>query len=157
MNITENNTYEMTNVISYRGKVTQQQLSVIMNEINTIIQEKGASKTGPNVSATFAVEMEGGQPVMDVEILVPVDREISLPSGYKFKPLFRLCDAVKIRHEGNPAMLQNSVNELMGYVRNNGLTPITPGYNVTIKEPTGPSDADGLIVDMYVGVTRSVL
>jgi len=33
MNITENNTYEMTNVISYRGKVTQQQLSVIMNEI----------------------------------------------------------------------------------------------------------------------------
>jgi len=40
MNITENNTYEMTNVISYRGKVTQQQLSVIMNEINTIIQEK---------------------------------------------------------------------------------------------------------------------
>lgn len=35
--ITENAKYEIKNVISYRGRVTQQQMARIMNDINQII------------------------------------------------------------------------------------------------------------------------
>lgn len=157
MNITENCKLEMENVISFRGKVTQQQMSQIVKEMEQIISENSAEKKGSSATATFAVESNGSQPMMDIEILIPLNKEIHVPSDYKFKPIFRLNNAVKIRHQGNPAMLQNSANELMKYIADHQLTPITTGYNVTVQEPTNQNDVDSLIVDMYVGVSDNIL
>lgn len=157
MNITENCKLEMENVISFRGKVTQQQMPQIIKEMEQIIYENSAGKKGPSVTATFAIENNGSQPIMDIEILIPLNKEIRVPSDYKFKPIFRLNNAVRIRHQGNPAMLQNSANELMKYIADHKLTPITTGYNVTVQEPTNPNDVDSLIVDMYVGVSDNIL
>lgn len=157
MNITENCKLEMENVISFRGKVTQQQMSQIVKEMEQIISENSAEKKGFSATATFAIENNGSQPIMDIEILIPLNKEIHVPSDYKFKPIFRLNNAVKIRHQGNPAMLQNSANELMKYISDHQLTPITTGYNVTVQEPTNQNDVDSLIVDMYVGVSDNIL
>lgn len=157
MNITENCKLEMENVISFRGKVTQQQMSQIVKEMEQIISENSAEKKVFSATATFAIENNGSQPIMDIEILIPLNKEIHVPSDYKFKPIFRLNNAVKIRHQGNPAMLQNSANELMKYISDHQLTPITTGYNVTVQEPTNQNDVDSLIVDMYVGVSDNIL
>lgn len=157
MNITENCKLEMENVISFRGKVTQQQMSQIVKEMEQIISENSAEKKGSSATATFAIENNGSQPIMDIEILIPLNKEIHVPSDYKFKPIFRLNNAVKIRHQGNPAMLQNSANELMKYIADHQLTPITTGYNVTVQEPTNQNDVDSLIIDMYVGVSYNIL
>ncbi len=157
MNITENCKLEMENVISFRGKVTQQQMSQIVKEMEQIISENSAEKKGFSATATFAIENNGSQPIMDIEILIPLNKEIHVPSDYKFKPIFRLNNAVKIRHQGNPAMLQNSANELMKYISDHQLTPITTGYNVTVQEPTNQNDVDSLIVDMYVDVSDNIL
>lgn len=157
MNITENCKFEMENVISFRGKVTQQQMSQVVKEMEQIISENSAEKNGYSVTATFSIENNGSQPIMDIEVLIPLNKEIRVPSDYKFKPIFRLNNAVKIRHQGNPAMLQNSANELMKYIADHKLTPITTGYNVTVQEPTNPNDIDSLIVDMYVGVSDNIL
>lgn len=94
---------------------------------------------------------------MDIEVLIPLDKRISVPSGYTFKPIFRLNNAVKIRHIGNPATLQNSANELMRYITDNELMPITAGYNVTVQELVNQTDIENLIVDMYVGVCDNKL
>ena len=95
--------------------------------------------------------------MLDVEILIPLDKEISVSAPYMIKPVFRLRNAVKIRHKGNPALMQNTANELMEYIKNKGLMPITAGYNVTVQEPTSPTDVDSLIVDIYVGVSDNIL
>lgn len=58
---------------------------------------------------------------------------------------------------GNPALMQNTANELMAYIKNKGLMPITAGYNVTVQEPSSPTDMDSLIVDMYIGVSDNIL
>ncbi len=42
--ITENVSLEMTNVLTYRGKITQQQMAVIIKEMNDIITANGAKK-----------------------------------------------------------------------------------------------------------------
>lgn len=157
MTITENNTLEMKNVVSFRGKVTQQKMEDVMRNFENLIHENKACKTGPTVTATYAVENEFGQSVMDIEVLIPVDKKIATYSDFKFKPLFRLNNAVKIRHEGNPAMLQNSANELMQYINSHDLMPITAGYNVTVREPASQNDVDNMIVDMYVGVCDNIL
>lgn len=53
MNITENCKFEMENVISFRGKVTQQQMSQVVKEMEQIISENSAEKNGYSVTATF--------------------------------------------------------------------------------------------------------
>ena len=155
--ITENAALEMTNVLSYRSKSTQRQLAMASKEIDELLKNNDAKKVGSSVSATFAIDTTGSEPMLDVEILIPLDKEISVSAPYMIKPVFRLRNAVKIRHKGNPALMQNTANELMEYIKNKGLMPITAGYNVTVQEPTSPTDVDSLIVDIYVGVSDNIL
>jgi len=156
-NILDNQTLEMANVLSLRGKMTQMELNTAMNNIGKVLKENGANKNGYVVTSTFAIEMVKNEQVMDIEILVPLDKEITAPDGYVFKKQFTLTNAVKIRHEGNPALMQNSGTTLMKYISDNGLTPITSGYNVTVKEPTSQADIENMIVDIYVGVSPNIL
>ena len=155
--ITENVALEMTNVLSYRNKSTQKQLVMVSKEIEELLKNNNAKKVGANVSVTFAIDTTGLEPMLDVEILIPIDKTISVSAPYTIKPVFRLRNAVKIRHKGNPALLQNTANELMEYIKNKGLIPITAGYNVTIQEISSPTDVDSLIVDIYVGVSDNIL
>ena len=129
--ITENVVLEMTNVLSFRGKVTQQQLNEISKEIETLIKSNNAHKKGGSVSATYAVDTTGTIPLIDMEL--------------------------KIRHEGSPVYLQNTANELMRYISEHGYTPATAGYNVTVKEPANQADINNMIVDIYIGVNDNIL
>lgn len=155
--IKENVSLEMENVLSYRGKVTQQQMVQITQEMQNLIESNGAHKTLHGVSATYGIENTGSAPMMEVEIMYPLDKPIAVSAPYVLKPVFRLRNAVKIRHTGNPALMQNAANELMVYIKDRGLMPITAGYNVTVQEPTSPTDIENLIVDMYVGVSDNIL
>lgn len=155
--IIENTSLEMENVLSFRGKVTQQQMVQITKEMQNLIESNNAHKTLSGVSTTFAIDTSSGNPMMDIEIMYPLDKSITVSAPYVFKPVFRLRNAIKIRHIGNPALMQNTANELMAYIKNKGLMPITAGYNVTVQEPSSPTDMDSLIVDMYIGVSDNIL
>ena len=154
MNITEHNTLELNNVLSYRGKITPRTMPEVIENMNLFIRSEHAKKKGPVVTATYGMELENGDPVADVEILIPMDKKINSSSEYSYKPIFKLCDAVKLRHCGAPEQLQSSADELMGYIHSNHLQPITTGYNIAVSPSESSSD---LIVDMYVGVSRNVL
>lgn len=155
--IEEHASLEMKNVLTYRGKINQRQMVDIVKEMNDIIATNNAGKTLPGVSATYEIIGQGTDALMDVEIMYPLDKQISAPSPYIIKPIFRLKNAIKIRHEGNPALLQESGNKLMNYISDKGLMPITVGYNVTVHEPTSLMDIDGLIVDLYIGICDNVI
>ena len=154
--ISEGNILELRNLISYRNKITQQQMAAIMNEMNEIISSYGAVKTGNPISTTFSVENNLSQPMMDIEILIPLNKTIPVPSGYSFKPIFRLNNAVKVRHTGNPATLQQSADELMKYISEKKLMPITSGYNVNLNEES-KVDIENFSMDIYVGVCDNIL
>ena len=152
-----NQTYEMNNVISYRAKMTQQEMNDTMNCLGTFIKDNGLTKSGCVTTTTFSVENVSGVQLMDIEILCPVDKACDVPQGFTFKPEFRLSNAAKITHKGSPANMQDSVNELVGYLNQNNLTPITSLYNVTVNEPKSPADIDSMVVDMYIGVSNNIL
>jgi hypothetical protein len=157
MEITENCTLEMENVLSFRGKMTQVQIPDRMKAIEELLNSTGAKRNGAVASATFAIEPNGSSPVLDVEILVPLDQKIAIPDGYVWKPRFYLTNAVKLRHADSLAMLQTSVNELNAYMERKRLTPITVGYNITVKEAASQQELDSMIVDIYVGVSPNQL
>ncbi|MDR1329151.1 MAG: AraC family transcriptional regulator, partial [Oscillospiraceae bacterium] len=60
-------------------------------------------------------------------------------------------------HTGNPAGIQSTVNELLAYIQQNGLQPITSGYNVTVKEAKTPLEVDEMVVDIYLGISPNIL
>lgn len=82
MNLIEHQTLEMWNVLSYRAKMTQQELQLKSREIEQLLQTTGAKRAGATATTTFSVEQGVNGPVMDVEFLLPLDREISLSAGY---------------------------------------------------------------------------
>ena len=157
MEITQDQTLEMQNLLSYRGRMTQQEFTAKAQEIERILQEHGVEKAAPIVTTTFSVEQGAMGPIMDAEILVPLNKEIPVPSGYVWKPRFLLTNAVKLHHVGHPSALQNSVNELNTYISEHHLVPITSGYNVTVKEPKTPLEMDVMEIDVYVGVNPNSL
>ena len=148
---------EMRNVLSYRTKMTQQELQAKSQEIEKLLQNSGAQRSAPAVTTTYSVEQGAGGTVMDIEFLVPLDREITAPNGYVWKPHFLLTNALRIRHIGNPATLQNSINELNAYITERRLVPITTGYNVTVKEAKTPQELDNMEIDVYVGISPNLL
>lgn len=155
--IFENQTLEMYNVLSYRGKMTQQQMNVKSQEISKLIELSGAHKNGFVATSTFSIEQAADGALMDVEILVPLDREIAVPAGYMWKPRFLLTNALMVRHVGNLSLLGAAVNELNAYILEHKLVPISTGYNVTVKEAKTPLELEQMEIEVYVGISPNIL
>ena len=157
MEIYEHQTLEMRNVLSYRSKMTQQQLQIKAQEIEAIISTAGTTRDGHTVTTTFSIEQQATGAILDTEILVPLDREITAPEGYNFKPHFLLTNAVMIKHIGHPSRLQQTIDELNAYIAACGLIPITSGYNVTVKEIMSIAEIDKMEINVYVGISPNIL
>lgn len=149
--IFENQKLEIEHLLSFRGKVTNDELEAIGRDMESAIQEAGARRNGYPVTATYGIE--GNK--MDVELLIPIDRSMSDTSKYHYKKQLKIVNAVVAKHIGNPTYLQQTCNELNQYIMDNGLTPITVGYSV--PQQVNATEMDKSIVNMYVGISPNVV
>lgn len=149
--------FKIENVLSLRKKMTQAEIHQEMMSIGNFLEQNSFKKNGPIVTATFAIEESFEQPLLDMEILVPIDKPAKLSGKYKLKDVFHLMNTVYARHEGNPNTLQNTYNELNQYISEKGLQPITAAYNVNVVDLNPGQSMDEMIVDVYIGVNPSIL
>ncbi len=119
----------VTNVLSYRGKVGKADLENIGKEMENYIQNAGAKRVWNPITATYAVEGD----VMDVEIFMPLDKSIKSTDKYVFKIQIKIVNAIVASYKGHPMRLQDTCNRLNQYMIEHNLQPITVGYNVTKK------------------------
>jgi effector-binding domain-containing protein len=147
----------MKNVLAIRKKMGQQEIQQTLVGMGNIIKDLGANKSGTVVTTTYAVEQAVTGPMLDMEILVPLNKEVTVSEPYIFKPLFHLKYAVYARHEGNPQLLQNTLDQMMAYIQENKLTQITSVYSVNINELKQGDSINGMVTDLYIGVNPSVL
>ncbi|WP_139903609.1 AraC family transcriptional regulator [Clostridium thermarum] len=145
------------NVISLRKKMAQHEVMSELEKLNKFIKERGAEKIAPVITTTFGVENSGFLQTIDIEILIPINKEIATDNEYKLKKDFYLTNALKVTHIGNLSMLQNTYNTLNRYIREKGMQPITSVYSITVKDITDSSNADESIIDLYIGVSPNVL
>jgi effector-binding domain-containing protein len=155
--IRESQELHMENVLSFRGKVTQSQMQEEMVKIGELLQELKVQKDGPIATATYAVEQSNVGQVMDIEILVPLDRVVNLPQPYIVKPIIKLVNALYIRHRGNPSKLQDTINRLNAYILENKRQVITATYNVTVKDAMRQEELEQMIIDVYVGCNPCIV
>ena len=155
--ITEHNTLNMNNLISFRSTLNQQGVFQAMKEIDMIVSESKTERNGSVVTTTYSRKMENGEMVMDVEILYPILQEIDLPMGYNFKPVFHLCNAIKMRYQGNTMKAQEAMKEFTLYITEHNLKPITSVYTVIAHEPKSKEDLDNYAMEVYVGISENIL
>ena len=160
MEFKENQIFEMKNVLSFRGKITQKILIDKRTEIDKLIKEFGAHAVHPPVTASFGVDHSSGEPVMDLEILIPLDKDVShevlvkqIP-GYRFKPLFRITNAVMLHNTGAGISIEESIKKLYSYISSRNMRPLTSLYNITFNDPDDPKD---LIVDLIIGIDPNII
>ena len=157
IHIEMNRELKLENVLSLRGKMTQSQVQQEMTALDKYLDDKEARKNGPIITATFSMEVCNEQPLIDMEILVPLASKIDVDKKYVFKEIFHLVNAVYARHKGNPATLQNTYNEMTKYINDNNLQQITVPYNVNIVDMQNTKSIDNIIIDIYIGINPSVL
>jgi effector-binding domain-containing protein len=90
----------------------------------------------------------------DIEFLVPVDKEFASSQYYVYKQLFRIVNAIKLRHEGDISSISDSVASLENYIEENKLSPIT-GYYFCFMQ--APASTLSNIIDIYVGINVNAL
>lgn len=153
--IIENQSFESENVLHYHGWVTQQQMNEIFAKADSMMNKYQAKNNGPVTTATRAVEMRDGQPVMDLDVFIPLDKEIETSDGFDFIKQFKLENALKLRIEGSPQQAEAAMQKLNEYIISNSLTPSTPACMVTVKGATTPLELDNMITDIYVGIMNN--
>lgn len=151
LEIKENQELNVTNVLSYRGKIKQAELENIGKEMESYIQNAGAKRLGNPITATY--EVEGNE--LDIELLMPIDKSIDSTDKFAFKNYIKIINAVVASYKGRPIGLQEACNQLNQYIMEHKLQPITVGYNVTKK--TDMLNPENTEIDVYVGISPNIL
>lgn len=141
---------ELKNVLSFRGKIKQSELEAVGKDLEQEAVSVGAKVIGNPVTATYAVE----QDEIDIELLLPVDKEITPHENYVFKKEIRIVNAAMAAYKGNLTGLQGACNELNQYMLEHKMQPITVGYNVT--KYCDSMNPDNTEVEIYVGVSPNI-
>lgn len=151
LEIKENQELNVTNILSFRGKIKQEELENIGKEMEYCILNAGAKRIGGTITATYAIEAG----VVDVELLIPIDRNIVPIDKFVFKEQIKIVNAVIACYKGHPTGLQDVCNQLNQYMVEHKLQPITVGYNVTKKvDMLKPGNTE---IDIYVGISPNIL
>lgn len=156
LQIEKNKSIKFESVVSLRKKLNAEEIQTEIMNLAKLLKEHGIPKKGPLITATHGLEVVDGQQVLDMELLVSIDREIELPDKYSFKEVFHLVNAVRVRHEGNLENLQTTYNDLNFYIQQNKLQQITTAYNVNVNDEK-VAQGEEPIIDIYIGVNPSLL
>ena len=151
LEIKENQELNVTNLLSYRGKLKQTELENIGKEMVSYIQSAGAKRVGNPITATY--ELEGDE--IDIELLMPIDKSIESMDKFDFKNQIKIVNAVVASYIGHPMGVQDACNQLNQYIMERRLQPITVGYNVTKK--TDMLNPENTEIDVYVGISPNIL
>ena len=149
--IKTNQELEVKNVLAFRGKIKPQELDGIVKDMEYKMKSVGAERIGNPITATYTVEKDG----IDVEVLLPINKEMDDIGAYKYKERIKIVNAVLLSYKGNPTGLQNACNELNQYMAEHQLQPITVGYNITKHIDT--INVENTEIDVYVGINPNVL
>lgn len=144
------------NLMSLRKKMDSNQVNSEIIKIAKFLDSNGINKNGPMITATFGEEVVDGKHIVDMEILVPIDRKVSLPKPYVFKELFHLVHAVYARNVGDIKNLEKMYYDLQKYIEDNLLQRITAVYLVHVNDEY-VMHGEIPIIDVYIGVNPSIL
>lgn len=148
--ISEGQHLDMRNLISFRGKLKQEELSNVIQRMKCYADAQGATVVEGPLSVTYGVEQTELGTVADAEIMMSLDKEVSGTKEFVWREQIYLANAVRLHYTGSPAMFQNACNEMNTYIQEKRYIPITAGYILT----KGADQISGMVdMEVYVGIS----
>lgn len=144
------------NLLSFRKLMTQDEMKKEMKYLENFLKENELKIVGPKISTTFSVN-QAIVPTMDIEILIPIDGSFTETEKYKLKDIFKLTNAIKVTHKGNPQGLQQNVLLIQKYIQEKKLTPIAGLYTVNINEVTIPDEFENYEAHLYLSISPNII
>ena len=137
----------MSNLLSYRTRVEAFRLADLIRFASQNIDAMDLVQSGDII---FSILEEINEPhisILDVELLIPVDRRFKSNVHYVFKPVFKLENAVMLKYCGKFSEVSSAAGILLEYLMQNHMQAITKIYYVvrTLHDDTG-------VVDIMAGV-----
>lgn len=146
MQIIERQSIFLFNVITYKINVAKKRFPAFIQHINRSIYALGVELTDRII---FRFDDHGDE--ADYELLMPVNKPLKSREEYGFEPVFKLLQAITVRHEGNFLDLKKTENKLIEHIKKKNYTIISePYYSVVRLDPANYSS--DCIVDIYIGV-----
>lgn len=90
-----------------------------------------------------------------IKVMIPVSGQVRSCGEFEYQPMFKLVNAVAIRHEGGFAVIGSTEKKLTEYIAENHFEPITSPYYVVVRNDT--SNLDNNIIDIYIGINYNIL
>jgi predicted transcriptional regulator YdeE len=151
MQIIEHQTLNYKNLIAYKTRTRISEIPQLLGYIRGNLHNLGLSSAGRTL---FTIKEKGGfRDMIDVKVMIPVEGDLESCDEYAHKPIFRLINAVAIRHEGNINDIDDTLNTLRQHISRMAYETITePYYSVVRADSSGDS-----IIDIYVGINYNVL
>ena len=149
MQILEQQTVILHDLISYRVQMPLERLPSFIRHCIESLGSLGMQQTG---RILFTGDCGGDQ---NLEILIPVCPEPVSCEEYRKKEVFRLINAISVRHEGDLSGLAHIEKELLAYAEKKSYQIITtPYYSIVRMDADRPGSA---IIDIYIGVNYNIL
>ena len=89
------------------------------------------------------------------KVMIPVSGQVRSCGEFEYQPMFKLVNAVAIRHEGDFEVIGSTEKKLTEYIAENHFEPITSPYYVVVRNDAGGPDNN--IIDIYIGVNYNIL
>lgn len=145
--IEEKKKLELKNVLFFRKKLEQNEIEAKINQMAKYMEQQGLIQKGSLVTATHGVETIDNKVIIDIEVMIPVDRLIN-DGEYEFYETFTLNNALYIRHLAGIDSLQDTVNYLLKYITDHQLKINSPIYNIQLQS----LETGEIFVDCYIDI-----
>jgi len=149
MQVHQNTTLTATNLMTYRGWHTPQQLRAIAEKLEAYIATHGGTQTGKLIVALYATCQTTG--ATDAQVYLPVDKVLPDGQGFAFVPQLTVHNCLLVHFEGTPGQVPEVFAALLQEAASMGRNVIPPAY-VVVMEGHLVADCDRLEADVYVEV-----
>ncbi len=143
MQILEHQSLLINNVISYHTHLSLDRLPSMVEYVRSNVCNLGAELSGS------IMYTENSDNYKNIELIIPVNVQLKNCEEYEYKPVFKLLNAVSVRHEGLFSNIEKTENRLIEYIKDKSYSMLTQPYYNIIRLET--DDTNNCIVDIYIG------
>lgn len=154
--IQTNKILAISNVVAFRKEMEEHDIQRELQTFSMYLQAKGVKKVGPTISTTYELKEVDNKNILDIEFLLPINKEIDVVEDYRFIKEFRLTNALYISYTDSLSSIENTYTKMFQYLKDNGLEAVTSFYNVQVNENEVNQGASP-IVDIYIGINPNTL
>jgi len=151
--IIQNQNIYMRDIISYTADIKKTEIINLIRYVSQNIKALDLRIGNKIIYTIKSYNQNSGK--HNVEVLIPVRGKVSKSEGFEYKKVFKLVNAVTVRHEGSIDSIDTTEKCLEEYIASNNCQPLTKPYYRVIRE-SGSSSVDS-IIDIYIGVDYNEL